>query len=241
MLAALSRRRSRVQVPSGPLSFPRPGSSVGTSVRLKIGRSTVRPRPWPLGPRRAKQTTTSGNARSSFLCPVLHDVRRRSSRGHNATDLARGPLRRSNPQPQRGVVSAPFGAVAMFRSRNTMASAARRSWRRASAVQRFETGAADGPRDRRPDQRAGCRRRVPGRSRGGSACSARRRRIGYRQDHPAAGADGDRADPRVRRPFCPIRPAPRWICPTWASSSCYRAYRSESSSTYPVRRRDCCA
>ena len=29
----------------------RPGSSVGTSVRLKIGRSAVRPRPWPhLGP-----------------------------------------------------------------------------------------------------------------------------------------------------------------------------------------------
>lgn len=26
---------------------PRPGSSVGTSVRLKIGRSAVRPRPWP--------------------------------------------------------------------------------------------------------------------------------------------------------------------------------------------------
>ena len=26
----------------------RPGSSVGTSVRLKIGRSAVRPRPWPL-------------------------------------------------------------------------------------------------------------------------------------------------------------------------------------------------
>ena len=25
----------------------RPGSSVGTSVRLKIGRSAVRPRPWP--------------------------------------------------------------------------------------------------------------------------------------------------------------------------------------------------
>ena len=27
--------------------IPRPGSSVGTSVRLKIGRSTVRSRPWP--------------------------------------------------------------------------------------------------------------------------------------------------------------------------------------------------
>ena len=48
MLAALSRRRSRVQVPSGP-QHPRPGSSVGTSVRLKIGRSAVRPRPWPPG------------------------------------------------------------------------------------------------------------------------------------------------------------------------------------------------
>jgi hypothetical protein len=53
VLAALSRRRSRVQVPSGPPSPlvkqapPWPGSSVGTSVRLKIGRSAVRPRPWP--------------------------------------------------------------------------------------------------------------------------------------------------------------------------------------------------
>jgi hypothetical protein len=47
VLAALSRRRSRVQVPSGPQKVTRPGSSVGTSVRLKIGRSAVRPRPWP--------------------------------------------------------------------------------------------------------------------------------------------------------------------------------------------------
>jgi hypothetical protein len=49
VLAALSRRRSRVQVPSGPQVSSRPGSSVGTSVRLKIGRSAVRPRPWPPG------------------------------------------------------------------------------------------------------------------------------------------------------------------------------------------------
>ena len=84
VLAALSRRRSRVQVPSGPpapnaarhhvrrfacrpLHSPdasagsmsraaRPGSSVGTSVRLKIGRSAVRPRPWPPSPRRALST-----------------------------------------------------------------------------------------------------------------------------------------------------------------------------------------
>ena len=32
---------------------PRPGSSVGTSVRLKIGRSAVRPRPWPPQTRRS--------------------------------------------------------------------------------------------------------------------------------------------------------------------------------------------
>jgi hypothetical protein len=48
VLATLSRWRSRVQVPSGPPRFkpcassPRSGSSVGTSVRLKSGRSTVR-------------------------------------------------------------------------------------------------------------------------------------------------------------------------------------------------------
>ena len=57
VLAALSRRRSRVQIPSGPLDDPSrpvspavrpgPGSSVGTSARLKSGRSAVRPRPWP--------------------------------------------------------------------------------------------------------------------------------------------------------------------------------------------------
>ena len=32
----------------------RPGSSVGTSVRLKIGRSAVRPRPWPPQTRRSQ-------------------------------------------------------------------------------------------------------------------------------------------------------------------------------------------
>ena len=49
--AALSRRRSRVQVPSGSpdvIVLLRPGSSVGMSVRLKSGRSPVRSRPWPL-------------------------------------------------------------------------------------------------------------------------------------------------------------------------------------------------
>ena len=52
VLATLSRWRSRVQIPSGPQRLermlciaPRSGSSVGTSVRLKSGRSAVRPRP----------------------------------------------------------------------------------------------------------------------------------------------------------------------------------------------------
>jgi hypothetical protein len=52
VLATLSRWRSRVQIPSGPLwgerRYRQPlrsGSSVGTSVRLKSGRSAVRPRP----------------------------------------------------------------------------------------------------------------------------------------------------------------------------------------------------
>ena len=50
VLATLSRWRSRVQIPSGPLGpgkrVPaRSGSSVGMSVRLKSGRSAVRPRP----------------------------------------------------------------------------------------------------------------------------------------------------------------------------------------------------
>ena len=50
VLATLSRWRSRVQIPSGPRGSPvsftgvpaRSGSSVGMSVRLKSGRSTVR-------------------------------------------------------------------------------------------------------------------------------------------------------------------------------------------------------
>jgi hypothetical protein len=48
VLATLSRWRSRVQIPSGPLRLAldghssRSGSSVGMSVRLKSGRSTVR-------------------------------------------------------------------------------------------------------------------------------------------------------------------------------------------------------
>jgi hypothetical protein len=70
--AALSRRRSRVRIPSGPQhvravarpmsgkthewqgprsgkapEVARPGSSVGMSARLKSGRSTVRSCPWP--------------------------------------------------------------------------------------------------------------------------------------------------------------------------------------------------
>ena len=53
VLATLSRWRSRVQIPSGPQGSPvrftgvpaRSGSSVGMSVRLKSGRSAVRPCP----------------------------------------------------------------------------------------------------------------------------------------------------------------------------------------------------
>ena len=41
-----TRRRPRPAVTCN-MSRARPGSSVGTSVRLKIGRSAVRPRPWP--------------------------------------------------------------------------------------------------------------------------------------------------------------------------------------------------
>jgi hypothetical protein len=39
-------REHRIRAGDG--ADTRPGSSVGTSVRLKIGRSAVRPRPWPL-------------------------------------------------------------------------------------------------------------------------------------------------------------------------------------------------
>jgi hypothetical protein len=67
VLAALSRRRSRVQVPSGPHETSRPGSSVGTSVRLKIGRSAVRPRPWP--PRQRIPDQRNMPVRD-FACPA---------------------------------------------------------------------------------------------------------------------------------------------------------------------------
>ena len=58
-------------------SGARPGSSVGTSVRLKIGRSAVRPRPWP--PQRSlagqrflahvNSLRIAGNARLPFPLP----------------------------------------------------------------------------------------------------------------------------------------------------------------------------
>ena len=66
VLATLSRWRPRVQIPSGPRwagvrRVPRPGSSVGTSVRLKIGRSAVRPRPWPPQTRRSQRCSDDAN------------------------------------------------------------------------------------------------------------------------------------------------------------------------------------
>jgi hypothetical protein len=66
VLAALSRRRSRVQVPSGPQGPSRAGSSVGTSVRLKSGRSAVRPRPCPHSSSPGYTAMTSGNAGHRF-------------------------------------------------------------------------------------------------------------------------------------------------------------------------------
>src|ERR1700754_1430562 len=41
------QRERRVLSTKRGVFVERPGSSVGTSVRLKIGRSAVRPRPWP--------------------------------------------------------------------------------------------------------------------------------------------------------------------------------------------------
>src|SRR5882757_9579129 len=45
----------------------RPGSSVGTSVRLKSGRSPVRSRPWPPG----KYGPSEASAGTWFACRVL--------------------------------------------------------------------------------------------------------------------------------------------------------------------------
>ncbi len=55
---------------------PRPGSSVGTSVRLKIGRSAVRPRPWP------PQIPTSSAGQPLRDEPRASGSRRASCRRH---------------------------------------------------------------------------------------------------------------------------------------------------------------
>ena len=69
----------------------RPGSSVGTSVRLKSGRSPVRSRPWPLNivaVQRRESTRNSryrGILRAQFIRPNLegfrHDCSRKVSAG----------------------------------------------------------------------------------------------------------------------------------------------------------------
>jgi hypothetical protein len=69
--AALSRRRSRVQIPSGPLHPTGAGSSAGTSIRLKSGGSAVRSRPCPLG--------MAGSIRSRFAGPRSSSSNARSS------------------------------------------------------------------------------------------------------------------------------------------------------------------
>jgi len=48
----------------------RPGSSVGTSVRLKIGRSAVRPRPWPLSEPQVITLVTCGFVRLGVRSPM---------------------------------------------------------------------------------------------------------------------------------------------------------------------------
>ena len=75
------RGRSRRSVGSRFLGTDRPGSSVGTSVRLKIGRSAVRPRPWPLRspsclPRREglRPVSGSGHQNPSALTSRVYAV-----------------------------------------------------------------------------------------------------------------------------------------------------------------------
>jgi hypothetical protein len=70
-----------------------PGSSVGTSVRLKSGRSAVRPRPWPPAPK--PQT-------SPLVCGFVVPARRwgRMRRHEQSRDERRGPGRRGRePDP----------------------------------------------------------------------------------------------------------------------------------------------
>src|SRR4029077_5018339 len=57
--AALRYCVHALRTPMGEVGGTRPGSSVGTSVRLKIGRSAVRPRPWPPPARSQPATSTS--------------------------------------------------------------------------------------------------------------------------------------------------------------------------------------
>ncbi len=68
VLATLSRWRPRVQIPSGPLRL---GSSVGTSDRLKSGRSPVRPRPQPPHDEGSVSSGSRTLRRSRFSTGVL--------------------------------------------------------------------------------------------------------------------------------------------------------------------------
>jgi len=54
---------------------PWPGSSVGTSVRLKIGRSAVRPRPWPLSEPQVIALVTCGFVRLGVRSPMTANGR----------------------------------------------------------------------------------------------------------------------------------------------------------------------
>ena len=99
----------------------RPGSSVGTSVRLKIGRSAVRPRPWPPICARHSPYADSWPAQGQHEANIgtgnrvagpqvgaaLHRQGRRARRGsaHPARSNTRG--RRCGPRP----ASTPVGCL----------------------------------------------------------------------------------------------------------------------------------
>src|SRR6476646_5327066 len=74
-------RCGKPQVGTAANALPRPGSSVGTSVRLKIGRSAVRPRPWP------PQTCRSEHWPAVLLRPNLANASANSRLGHRAGDV----------------------------------------------------------------------------------------------------------------------------------------------------------
>jgi hypothetical protein len=91
----------------------RPGSSVGTSVRLKIGRSAVRPRPWPLSKPQVVALVTCGFVRLGVRSPMTANGRETPGLTASCPELGHdlGHGYRSGPSLMRSGVGTSWSAA----------------------------------------------------------------------------------------------------------------------------------